>query len=318
MPQRFHHASAIGNFLRILAEFSRRWTVYSMPVLITDDQTTMCRAKMRKMGVNPNKSAPNVNQISGLLGRIYYEGKISDSSLSQTNQPGGEGDLSRIAGSLIRIELPKQGQLRSRKVVTRSRARFTGKYPSWKMQRMVQWESSGELKVFKLLDCDPEVKSFHEQPFTIHYQLGGRWRRHYPDILIERDHSMEVWEVKAGHEALLPEFEERSKLLQTELPKHGFRYRVIASTDFDDPGRLTHAEILLRFGRSQITLFDRELLRRLSAKGGPLVWNAAERGQYGPKGRQAICRLVLEGKLEAQLDLLPSPGTRFVWRGEGR
>src|SRR5215813_8651303 len=45
----------------------------------------------------------------------------------------------------------------SRNVVTRSRVRPTGKYPSWKMERMLEWESRNELHAFRLLDCDPSV-----------------------------------------------------------------------------------------------------------------------------------------------------------------
>jgi len=41
------------------------------------------------------------------------------------------------------ILLPKPGQMRSRNVVSRSNARSTGKYPSWKMGRMIHWEACG-------------------------------------------------------------------------------------------------------------------------------------------------------------------------------
>jgi hypothetical protein len=170
-----------------------------------------------------------------------------------------------IAESVIRIELPPQGQLRSRKVVTRSRTRFAGKYPSWKMRRMIQWESFGELKAFKLLDCDPDVRSFSEQPFTIFYRLAGRWRRHYPDILVETRRSKEVWEVKTDRDILPTEFEVRTAILQKELPKLGFEYRVVDRGYYGAPMRLAHAETLLRFGRRETTLFDRELVRRFLA-----------------------------------------------------
>lgn len=76
--------------------------------------------------------------------------------------------------AISNIVFPKPGQLRSRKVVSRSRARPTGKYPSWKMRRMVQWESENELNAFRLLDCDPDVTRFHEQPCEVMYVLGGQ------------------------------------------------------------------------------------------------------------------------------------------------
>lgn len=179
------------------------------------------------------------------------------------------------------------------------------------MQRMVQWESFAELKTFKLLDCDPEVKSFSEQPFTIHYRLGGRWRHHYPDILVERGNSTEVWEVKTERDAQHPDFEGRTAFLQREMPNLGLLYRVIDRTDFDAPGKLAHAETLLRYGRSNITLFDRELVRRLLEERGVVNWRAAKAGEYGPRGCRILCRLVLEGKLQARSALLPSPETEL-------
>jgi hypothetical protein len=42
---------------------------------------------------------------------------------------------------ILRIVFSSAEQVRSRRVVTRSRFRPTGKYPSWKMGRMLQWES---------------------------------------------------------------------------------------------------------------------------------------------------------------------------------
>ena len=76
------------------------------------------------------------------------------------------------------IVFPEPGQLRSRKVVSRSSARPKGKYPSWKVRRMVQWESENELNAFRLLDCDPDVTCFNEQPCEVKYVLGGQVRSH--------------------------------------------------------------------------------------------------------------------------------------------
>src|ERR1035437_349834 len=81
------------------------------------------------------------------------------------------------------ILFPAAGQMRSRKFISRSNARSAGKYPSWKMGRMMHWESSNELNAFRLLDCDPNVTSYSEQPCRIAYGLEGGEKIHYPDIL---------------------------------------------------------------------------------------------------------------------------------------
>ena len=49
-----------------------------------------------------------------------------------------------------------------KKIVNRSNSRPTGKYRSWKMNRMMQWKTVAHLNVFRLLDADSRVSSFQE------------------------------------------------------------------------------------------------------------------------------------------------------------
>ncbi len=55
---------------------------------------------------------------------------------------------------------------------------------------MLEWESENELNAFRLLDCNPDVTSFHEQPCKVVYFLDGQAKSHYPDILFEIGHSL--------------------------------------------------------------------------------------------------------------------------------
>lgn len=72
------------------------------------------------------------------------------------------------------------------------------------MGRMVQWESHNELNAYRLLDANPAVRAFHEQPLVIHYKLGGESHIHYPDTLVDLGTSRELWEVKPATEAARP------------------------------------------------------------------------------------------------------------------
>src|ERR1039458_2687908 len=151
------------------------------------------------------------------------------------------------------IVFPESGQLRSRKVVSRSRAHPTGKYPSWKMGRMVQWESENELNAFRLFDCDPDVTSFHEQPCEVMYILDGQARSHYPDILVEKDGGTEVREVKPESEAEKPEVVTRTPLLIQGLPLWGYGYRVVLAKDLAMQPLEANDCFLLGFGRRAVT-----------------------------------------------------------------
>src|SRR5260370_9079261 len=113
-----------------------------------------------------------MNALVHLYGRV----------LSIQDLPGFTCDC-----KILRVVFSSREQVRSRRVVTRSRFRPTGKYPSWKMERMLQWESINELNAFRLLDCDPRVTVFTEQPCEIVYFDGTETRRHYQDIYVEID-----------------------------------------------------------------------------------------------------------------------------------
>ena len=120
---------------------------------------------------------------------------------------------------------------RVRTVVTRSRARSTGKYPSWKMGRMVQWESPAELNACRLLDADPAVTAFYEQPLEITYFLDGEVHRHYPDILVLAPNRSELWKIKPESEAARPETVRRTELMRRALPAYGYTYRIVLAED---------------------------------------------------------------------------------------
>src|SRR6185312_11832276 len=122
------------------------------------------------------------------------------------------------------IEFPPDGKLRFRKIVRRSNHRPTGKYPSWKAQRMLQWESTNELNAFRLLDADPSVIAFAEQPARISYSIAGVTHVHFPDILVVTHSSRSFWEVKPNFNAALPEIQERTNFLSRELQGYGYEY----------------------------------------------------------------------------------------------
>ena len=82
---------------------------------------------------------------------------------------------------------------------------------------MVQWESPNELNAYRLLDANPSVKKFYEQPLVIRYELDGEAHRHIPDTLVEGLLYRELWEIKPAIEAAKPEVAKRSQLMTERL-----------------------------------------------------------------------------------------------------
>jgi hypothetical protein len=240
-----------------------------------------------------------MNRLTDLYGRVLSTQDLLDGA---TDCP------------VLRIAFSSAERVRSRRVVTRSRFRPTGKYPSWKMERMLQWESINELNAFRLLDCDPRVTVFSEQPCEIVYHDGNEIKHHYPDICVEIDGNQELWEVKAECEASQNEVASRTELLSRELRRYGFPYRVVLDHELAKQPRLENAKTLLRFGRRAASDCEREDLRLAMQSEGHLSWSEACEGALGIHGREIVCRLVLEGALSFDLDSPLGPSTQFLER----
>lgn len=200
----------------------------------------------------------------------------------------------------ISIEFAPDGQ-RARKVVSRSNAKATGKYPSLKMGRMVHYESVHEKNAFVLLDACHEVISYGEQPCRIDYVMNGVQRKHYPDIKVQTSWGLELWEVKTDLDAENPEVVERTAFMQSALPHLGFGYRLITANTLGQNPRLDNIKKLLRYGRKSITPESRERIRTAFLESSCMYWGYLT-GDDARTLRGDICRLVLEGFLRIDLN----------------
>jgi hypothetical protein len=203
---------------------------------------------------------------------------------------------------IIGIRFCEPGQVRIRKIVMRSRARATGKFPSQKLLRMMQWESINELNAFRLIECIPAVTQYAEQPCEITY-LGadGQEARHYPDLLVTINGAKELWEVKACADAHSDEVRRRTEILMDGLPHLGFQYRIKLAENLAIQPRLDNACLLLKFGRQPITQVERWQFERLLEERPSLIWGEACAGTYGLRGREVLCRLVLDGVMSIEM-----------------
>jgi hypothetical protein len=222
-------------------------------------------------------------------------------------------NLSRIKS----IHFPEPGQMHSRKVISRSNARSTGKYPSWKMGRMIHWESINELNAFRLLDCDPNVTSYCEQPCQIVYVMDEVERVHYPDIFVTTTAGKQLWEVKLRSNACEPEVLARANFLSQALPRWGYEYRTVFGEDLARQPRLNNANLLLRLGKRLVSDCEWEGVRRTLADQGELVWSEAISGNYGTRGREILSSLVLRGVLTIDMNSPILPATEFVAKNGG-
>lgn len=191
---------------------------------------------------------------------------------------------------------------RIRKVVRRSNAKVTGKYPSWKMGRMLQWESFLERDAMVLHDVDTTVSRFKEQHVCLGFELDGEKHVHYPDLYVETTEGRVFREIKTNKDAADAFVLARAKHLEAALLPRGYRYELLAESEIRREPRLSNAKTLLRYGRNKVSLDEYELLRRRVERMGVVTWGDACQGRLGQKGRALIARMVLEGKCRMNLD----------------
>lgn len=221
-----------------------------------------------------------------------------------------------LKDEVLAIEYPKDGRIRSRKVISRSKARGSGKYPSWKMGRMIHWESPHELNAFRILDANSAVLKFAEQPLVIKYRLDGVEHEHYPDIQVTTRQGKELWEVKMAEDAATPVVARRTAFLSTALPTLGYVYRVVHAEDLGRRPRLQTVLEVLRLGRADIPAVERERLRVTFERVPTLTWGDVRRGALGAKGQYFVCRLILEGVIALDLSTPILDSRPLTWRGQ--
>lgn len=201
----------------------------------------------------------------------------------------------------LAIRFAPPGKL-ARAVVKRSNARMTSKYPSWKMQSMLQCESENERNGMLLLDVCPGVSSFRPQPCEIRYLQDGEEHRHFPDILVHAGYRKFLVEIKTRKDATKPEIAERTALMSALLPSYGYQYLVLLAEDLALNPRLQNADDIKRRGSIDITPLERERIRRMFEQYESLPWGALQQDTHHPGLSGHICRLLLEGYLHIDLN----------------
>lgn len=234
------------------------------------------------------RSAQPVAQLTGSISN-----PVLQAARPYQNLPGRDG--------IVSIEFVKHGE-RARNVISRSNTRATGRYPSMRMRRNIEWDSPHELNAYRLLDTNPFVLEFSEQPCVIRYRLNGDEHRHYPDSLIRTKDSKFLWEVKTKADASRPEVQERTRLMVDQLPSYGFQYSVQLAEDLSREPRLKNVRLLLRLGRCPLSFEQLEFSRKLLSQVTSVTWGDIAIGRLAPFNLEHACRLVLDNVLYLNLD----------------
>lgn len=155
---------------------------------------------------------------------------------------------------------------------------LTGKVIDFRGRRAVSFESALERDFYVLLDFDPAVAHFEEQPITIAYQEPiGVHRTYTPDVLVHyrpemrrQRHSQPVlYEVKYRDDlrAHWREYRAKFKAARRYARTQGWRFRLITEREIRTP-YLKNATFLRQFRKRALDSGDRRRILDLFAKAG--------------------------------------------------
>ena len=215
------------------------------------------------------------------------------------------------------LHWPLPGQLRVRRIISRSRAIATGKYPSLKLGRWIHWESKVERDGQRLVDVAPDVSYFGEQPVRIDFGCEDCILSHVPDLLV-RFFSGMAWlvEFKDDNDPELEFSQARADLLARPLAALGFSYVLVVHSDLRRESYLSNALWLRRHGRRPHNLATWEKSRRLFSHSGSMTLR--EFCAAGADHRESVrsaAALIMAGNIRVDMAEPIGPETCMSWCG---
>lgn len=188
--------------------------------------------------------------------------------------------------------------MKARKVVTRSGRKLRGYFPSFKLGRMVEWESLLERDAILLLEFSPGVKSFQEQPVLVQYRDGDVVRRYFPDFEITTtDAELIHLEVKPETQLLRADVAHKLTKVAEHYAANGHAYRILTDTAIRRQPLLGNVTLLARLRRQDDTLLSlSEEVRRLLT-GGALPFDVLAH----QVGRERLLKMIALGHVGCDL-----------------
>lgn len=127
-----------------------------------------------------------------------------------------------------------------------------GKFASVKTGRVAWYESLLERDYMYLLDFDPQITYWHEQPFKIRYVFGGKTHYYTPDIEVHREAKKQVVEVKSQEQVDSGEFDILFRSATSICDDEGYEYIVATDRTIREQPKLESIKKLWKYARTPI------------------------------------------------------------------
>lgn len=201
-----------------------------------------------------------------------------------------------------------------RNPVKKTKGSYPGYVPSLKEDRMVATESTIERDFAILVEADPFVKRYSEQPIAVEYVLDGKKHKHTPDFAISRNGQIIFVQVKPEAKASDPENVRKFAAIREACARHGYRFIVLTEMEILRQPRLRNAEILHHAGRSSLSGSELDaIVSELNTAGIATVETLSKRlGRIDPTdATNAIYGAIRSGRLKADMSQPLGPNAQL-------
>lgn len=127
-----------------------------------------------------------------------------------------------------------------------------GKFFSVKMNTTLWFESLLEMYLMYLLDFDPGVKFFKEQPCRIRYVHDGKLHQYTPDLFVLRTDKTQIVEVKRQNKVTTEENDLLFRIISPICQCEGLEFVVFTNETIMLQPRLNNIICLWRYARTPI------------------------------------------------------------------
>lgn len=128
-----------------------------------------------------------------------------------------------------------------------------GKFPSLKLDRMVGYESRLEQEQIYLMEYDPAVVFYEEQPLLIEYTVAGTHYKYFPDFrVVTTDGQQLLLECKAEEFVGMDNNLRKIEAGQSWCARRRWEFRLITERETRAGFRLENVMLLWQFARYRI------------------------------------------------------------------
>lgn len=124
-----------------------------------------------------------------------------------------------------------------------------GKFSSVKTGRVAWYESLNERDYMYLLDFDPAVRYWHEQPLRIRFTLGGKTHWYTPDLEVHRASRKQIVEVKAKDQVDSGKWDLLFRTATSICKEEEYEYVVVTDKMIRQEPRLESVKKLWKYAR---------------------------------------------------------------------